>query len=157
MASLNKALIIGNLGRDPEMRYTTEGLAIANFSIATTEKVKGEERTEWHKIITFGKLAEICGKYLVKGKQVYIEGKIQTRQWENKEGQKVYTTEIIANQMVMLGSKEAYQGNQQGYQGQHGGYAGNQAQGRGEAYQKPYQAPDQGQAPLIDDDSDVPF
>jgi len=111
MAGVNKAIIIGNLGRDPEMRYTPEGLAIANFSIATSEewkdKTSGEkrERTEWHRIVAFGRLGEICGEYLNKGKKVYIEGRIQTRDWEDKDGVKRYTTEIVAGQMQMLDSK----------------------------------------------------
>jgi single-strand DNA-binding protein len=111
MAGLNKAILIGNLGRDPEVRYTPGGLAIANFTIATSENWTNrdgqkETRTEWHRIVAFGKLAEICGEYLAKGKQVYIEGRIQTREWNDKEGNKRYTTEIVANQMLMLGSRE---------------------------------------------------
>lgn len=110
MAGLNKAILIGNLGRDPEIRYTPGGLAVANFSIATTENWtkdgQKESRTEWHRIVAFGRLAEICGEYLAKGRQVYIEGKIQTRDWEDKDGNKRSTTEIVANQMQMLGSRE---------------------------------------------------
>ncbi len=111
MAGVNKAILIGNLGRDPEMRYTPEGLAIANFSIATSEEWKDKntgdkrERTEWHRIVAFGRLGEICGEYLSKGKKVYIEGRIQTRDWEDKEGTKRYTTEIVAAQMQMLDPK----------------------------------------------------
>lgn len=109
---LNKAILIGNLGKDPEMRYTPGGLGIANFNIATSETWNNKEgaketRTEWHRIVAFGKLAEICGEYLSKGKQVYIEGRIQTRDWEDKDGNKKYTTEIVANQMLMLGSRDA--------------------------------------------------
>ena len=108
---LNKAILIGNLGKDPEIRYTPSGLGIANFNIATSEtwttkEGQKETRTEWHRIVAFGKLAEICGEYLSKGKQVYIEGRIQTRDWEDKDGVKRYTTEIIASQMLMLGSRE---------------------------------------------------
>ena len=108
---LNKAMLIGRLGRDPEVRYTPDGLAVANFSIATSEEWKdkstGEkkERTEWHRIVAFGKLGEICGEYLSKGKQVYIEGRLQTRSWE-KDGVKRYTTEIVATDMQMLGAKD---------------------------------------------------
>jgi len=110
MAGINKAILVGNLGQDPEIRYTPSGLAVANFSLATSESFKGkdgqrETKTEWHKIVAFGKLAEICGEYLNKGKQIYIEGRIQTRQWEDKDGNKRYTTEIVANQMQMLGTK----------------------------------------------------
>jgi single-strand DNA-binding protein len=107
-SGVNKAILVGNLGSDPEIRSTGGGTPVANFTIATNESFKtrdGErsERTEWHKIVTFGKLAEICGQYLKKGKQVYVEGRIQTRQWEDRSGNKRYTTEIVCNQMVMLG------------------------------------------------------
>ena len=109
---LNKAILIGNLGRDPEVRYTPSGVAVANFSIATSESWTNKEgeketRTEWHRIVAFGKLGEICGEYLSKGKQVYIEGRIQTRDWEDQNGVKRYTTEIVASQMIMLGSRDA--------------------------------------------------
>ncbi|MBW1649505.1 MAG: single-stranded DNA-binding protein [Deltaproteobacteria bacterium] len=110
MGGLNKAMIIGRLGRDPEMRYTTDGVAIANFSIATSEdwkdKKTGEkkEKTEWHRIVAFRRLAEICGEYLTKGKQVYIEGRLQTRSWE-KDGVTRYSTEIIADKMQFLDTK----------------------------------------------------
>ena len=109
--SLNKAILIGHLGRDVEMRYTPNGTAVANFSLATSEKWTDnsgdkKERTEWHRIVAFGKLGEICGEYLSKGRQVYIEGRIQTRDWEDKEGVKRYTTEIVANQMLMLGGNK---------------------------------------------------
>ena len=105
MAGVNKAILVGNLGKDPEIRYTPAGLAVANFSLATSEKVgqDREEKTEWHNIVAFGRLAEICGEYLAKGKQVYIEGRIQTREWQDRDGNKRRTTEIVANQMVMLG------------------------------------------------------
>ena len=116
MASgLNKAILIGNLGRDPEVRYTPSGMAIANFSIATSENWTNkdgqkETRTEWHRIVAFGRLGEICGEYLSKGRQIYIEGRIQTRDWEDKDGIKRYTTEIVANQMIMLGGRDAGDG-----------------------------------------------
>ena len=112
MASgLNKAILIGNLGRDPEVRYTPSGVAVANFSIATSETWTNKEgeretRTEWHRIVAFGRLGEICGEYLSKGRQIYIEGRIQTRDWEDREGIKRYTTEIVANQMLMLGARD---------------------------------------------------
>ncbi len=106
--SVNKAILIGNLGGDPEVRYTASGQAVANFTIATSEvfydKDKNkQERTEWHRIVAWDRLAEICGEYLTKGRSVYIEGKIQTRSWEDKEGNKRWTTEIVARQMQMLG------------------------------------------------------
>ncbi len=108
--AVNKAIIIGNLGQDPEVRYTQSGTAVANFSVATTEKWKdkdgnSQEQTEWHRIVAFARLAEICGEYLSKGSKVYIEGRIQTRQWEDKDGNKRYTTEIVAREMKMLDTK----------------------------------------------------
>ncbi len=107
---INKAILVGRLGADPEVRYTPDGSMVTNFRIATDEQWKdksGEkvQKTEWHRIVTFGKLAEICGKYLVKGKLVFVEGRIQTRVWEDKEGNKRSTTEIIASNMQMLDSK----------------------------------------------------
>ena len=110
MASVNKVILVGNLGRDPETRYTTGGEAVTNISIATTDTWKDksgekQERTEWHRVAFFGKLAEIAGEYLKKGSQVYVEGRLQTRKWQDKEGQDKYTTEIIADRMQMLGSR----------------------------------------------------
>jgi single-strand DNA-binding protein len=110
MASINKVILIGNLGRDPELSYTPGGLAVARFNIATSEQWNDKEtggkkeRTEWHRIVAFGKLAEICGEYLAKGRSVYIEGRIQTSSYE-KDGITRYSTDIIASQMQMLGSK----------------------------------------------------
>ncbi|MDH3973784.1 MAG: single-stranded DNA-binding protein [Deltaproteobacteria bacterium] len=108
MAGVNKVILVGNLGRDPEVRYTKSGQAVASFSLATSERWTGkdgnkEEKTEWHRITAWGKLGEICGEYLSKGKQVYIEGRLQTREWEDKDGNKRQTTEIVANNMTMLG------------------------------------------------------
>jgi len=108
MAGVNKVILIGNLGADPEMRYTSNGTAVANFRIATTERWTSpngekEERTEWHRIVAFGRLGEICGEYLAKGKQVYIEGRLQTRNWEDKDGNQRTTTEIVTTGMQMLG------------------------------------------------------
>jgi len=108
MSGVNKVILIGNLGSDPQVRYTPGGQAVANFNIATTERFNNksgerEERTEWHRIVAWGKLAEICQQYLKKGKQVYIEGRLQTRQWEDQQGQKRQTTEIVAQTMQMLG------------------------------------------------------
>ena len=107
---VNKVILVGNLGRDPEIRYTPSGTAVANFSIATSEKWKDkksgemQERTEWHRIVAWGRLGEICGEYLNKGKQVYIEGRMQTRSWE-KDGVTRYTTEVVASEMKMLGGR----------------------------------------------------
>ena len=108
MSGVNKVILIGNLGGDPTVRFTPTGTAVANFNIATTERFTNksgekEERTEWHRIVAWGKLAEICQQYLKKGKQVYIEGRLQTRQWEDQQGQKRTSTEIVANNMQMLG------------------------------------------------------
>ncbi|HKK45915.1 MAG TPA: single-stranded DNA-binding protein [Balneolaceae bacterium] len=110
MSSLNKAMIIGRLGQDPDVRYTQSNTAVANLSIATSERYKdnmGEwkENTEWHRVVAWGRLAEICQEYLKKGSQVYVEGPIQTRKWEDKEGQTRYTTEIKALTLTMLDSK----------------------------------------------------
>lgn len=107
---VNKVILVGRLGKDPDVRYTPDGTMVTNFNLATDEQWKdknGEkvQKTEWHRIVTWGKLAEICGNYLVKGKLVYIEGRIQTRSWEDKEGVKRFTTEIIASNMQMLDSK----------------------------------------------------
>tara|TARA_A100001037_G_scaffold95247_1_gene86668 strand:+ start:19 stop:441 length:423 start_codon:yes stop_codon:yes gene_type:complete len=111
MSSVNKALIIGNLGQDPEIKYTQSGSPVANLSVATSERWKdkntGEqkEQTEWHRVVVFGRLAEIAEQYLKKGSKVFIEGKIQTRDWEDAEGNKKYTTEVVAREMTMLDSR----------------------------------------------------
>ena len=111
MASVNKVIIVGNLGKDPETRYAPSGDAVTNIVVATTEtwkdKTSGEKReaTEWHRVVFFGKLAEIAGQYLKKGSQVYLEGKLKTRKWLDKDGQDRFTTEINADEMKMLGSK----------------------------------------------------
>lgn len=110
MASLNKVMLIGNLGKDPEIRYTAGGSAVASFSLATSEKFKNksgewEERTEWHNVTLWGRTAEIAGEYLSKGKTVYIEGRLQTRKWQDKDGRDRWTTEIVGEKMQMLGGK----------------------------------------------------
>ncbi len=108
---VNKAIIVGTLGKDPEVKYTAGGSAIVNVSVATNETWKdrntgeNQERTEWHRIVIFGKLAEIAAQYLKKGSQVYFEGRIQTRKWQGQDGQDRYTTEIVANEMQMLGGR----------------------------------------------------
>ncbi len=149
MSSVNKAILIGNLGRDPEIRYTQSGMAVANFTLATNEswsdKESGErrERTEWHRIVVFGKMGETCGKYLSKGRQVYVEGRIQTREWEDRDGNKRYTTEIVASDVRFLGNR-----------GEGGGYAGPAGGGGGPAGGDPgFGAPAGGGTA----DDDIPF
>jgi len=126
--SVNKAIVIGNLGKDPEVRFTPGGQAVANFSVATNESWKDkngqtQERTEWHRIVVWGKLAELCGEYLKKGRSAYVEGRLQTREWNDKEGKKNYTTEIVANQVVFLGGRD-------GMGGGMGGSGGGAGRGR---------------------------
>lgn len=109
MAGVNKVILIGNLGKDPELRHTPQGMAVANFPIATSENWNDksgqkQERTEWHRIVVWGKLAEFCSKYLSKGRKAFVEGKLQTRAWEDKDGQKRYTTEIVATGVQFLDS-----------------------------------------------------
>jgi single-strand DNA-binding protein len=111
MASVNKVILIGNLGRDPELRYTQNGQAVVNFTLATTEnwndRSSGEkiERTEWHRVVAWGRLAETCAQYLAKGRSVYVEGRLQTREWEDREGQKRRTTEVNAQTVQFLGGR----------------------------------------------------
>ena len=112
MASVNKVIIVGHLGQDPEVKYMPSGSAVTNLSVATTAKWKDkttgekQERTEWHRIVCFNRLAEIAGEYLRKGSQVYIEGQLRTRKWKDKEGHDRYTTEVVADEMQMLGKRE---------------------------------------------------
>ena len=132
---LNKAMVIGNLGRDPEMRYTQGGQAVTNFSVATSRRWAGpdgeqREDTEWHRIVAWGKLAEICNEYLSKGSSVYIEGRIQTRQYEDREGITRYTTEIVAREMQMLDRRPRSDGG--GGDGGGGGGGGGDELGEGE-------------------------
>ena len=161
MAGLNKVMLIGRLGRDPEIRYSQQGLAVVNFSIATsefwTDKNTGErqEKTEWHNIVVFGKQAETCEKYLSKGSQIYVEGRLQTSNYE-KEGQTHYTTKVVVSNFQFLGSKQDSQGGGgAGYQGGGGGYqksdsgSGNQFQGQTTPGMTG------GQEPIPDDD--IPF
>lgn len=167
MAGLNKVMLIGHLGRDPEVRHTAGGQQVANFSVATSESFKDREgvrqtRTEWHKVVVWGKLAEICGQYLRKGNQVYMEGRLQTRQWEDQQGQTKYTTEVVGQNMVMLGGRG--QGGGQGdYQGGGGDYQNQKApQAAPPSVAQPQVAQDEGFVPdsSMDpgaDDDDLPF
>jgi single-strand DNA-binding protein len=158
---VNKVIIVGNLGGDPETRYMPSGSAVTNFTVATNESWKdkqtGEqkERTEWHKVAMFNRLAEIAAEYLRKGSQVYIEGKLRTRKWQGQDGQDRYTTEIIADEMQMLGGRGGAGGGgsfggggQQGGGQQGGGQQGGGQQGGGNAPPQP--GPD-------DFDDDIPF
>ncbi len=127
MASVNKVIILGNLGRDPELRYTPSGSAVCNVSIATTRNWKSreggerQEETEWHRVVFYDRLAEIAGEYLKKGRPVYVEGRLKTRKWQDKEGKDNYTTEIIAEQMQLLGGRDG--GDEMGGGGGGGGYS----------------------------------
>jgi len=110
MRGVNKVILVGNLGRDPEVRYIKDGTAVANLRIATSENWNDangqkQERTEWHRIVAWGKLAEIAKEYMTKGKQIYVEGRLQTRSWDDREGNKRYTTEVRADQILMLGTR----------------------------------------------------
>ena len=129
MASVNKVILIGNLGRDPETRYTTGGDAIANLNIATTEQWKDksgekQEKTEWHRVVLFGRQAEIAGEYLKKGRSVYIEGRLQTRKYTDKDGVEKYSTEIVGDRMQLLGSREGGGGGGSGGDVEFGGAGG---------------------------------
>ena len=157
MASVNKVIQIGNLGRDPETRYTADGAAITNITVATSRRYKDssgqqQEETEWHKVAFFGRLAEIAGEYLKKGRPVYVEGRLRTRKWQDKEGQDRYTTEIVAENMQMLGSREGMGG------------GGSDFEGGGEEQRAPSRAPASKPAPagkpassMADLDDDIPF
>lgn len=147
MASLNKVMLIGNLGRDPEVRYTPGGTAVASFPLATSEKFKNkngefEEKTEWHNVVLWGRQAEIAGEYLAKGRTVFIEGRLQTRKWQDKDGRDRWTTEVVGERMQMLGGKgEGGGGRSGGRGGQEGGFGG------GPAYDEP----------AFNPDDDIPF
>ena len=158
MASVNKVIIIGNLGRDPEIRYSASGDAMCNITVATTDtwkdKATGEkkEATEWHRVTFFGRLAEIAGQYLKKGSQVYVEGSLRTRKWTDKEGQERYTTEIRADEMKMLGSRQG-----QGEPQSAGNAGGRSAPSPAEYAPAPAAAQ---KKPAFDDpfgDDDIPF
>ncbi len=144
MAAVNKAIILGNLGRDPEVRFTQSGRAVANFPVATTDtwfdQENGrQERTDWHNIVVWGKQAETCGQYLSKGRQVYVEGRIQTRSYDDRDGNKRYVTEIVAQRVQFLGGG--------GGEGRSGQYESGGASSGAGGYE----------APPVPDDDDVPF
>lgn len=153
---VNKVILVGNLGRDPEVRYSSNGAAIANITVATSDSWKDrntgeqQERTEWHRVVGFNRLGEIMGEYLKKGSKVYVEGRLQTRKWQDQSGQDRYTTEIVANEMQMLDSRgggggENYQSVSGGV-GQSGGFGGGQSKASGG-----------GGGGFDDFDDDIPF
>lgn len=180
---INKVILVGNLGRDPEVRYTSNGSAVATLNIATTDQWRdkqtgqNQERTEWHRVVLFGKLGEIAGEYLRKGRQVYIEGRLQTRKWQDQNGQDRYTTEIVANDMQMLGgggggapgtadygqpdygdpqdTGAQYGGGGGGHQG--GGNRPPQQQGGGRPQPQNKPQPQQSGGNFDDFDDDIPF
>jgi len=146
---VNKVILVGNLGKDPEVRFIPSGSAVANITVATTESWKDkqtgekQEKTEWHRVVFFNRLAEIVGEYLKKGSQIYIEGRLQTRKWQGQDGQDRYTTEIVANEMQMLGSRSG------------GDTAWNAPENSVPAQQQA--APEESPPPSDDFDDDVPF
>jgi single-strand DNA-binding protein len=146
MASVNKVILVGNLGRDPEVRYTANNLAICTISIATTSNRKSKdsgdklEETEWHRVVFFDRLAEIAGEYLKKGRSIYVEGRLRTRKWQDKEGKDQYTTEIVATEMQMLGGREGG-----GAGGEGGDYGG--SEGRSEPREPRAERPQRSAAP----------
>ena len=168
MASINKVILIGNLGRDPEVRYTPNGNAVCNVSVATTRQWKNkesgekQEETEWHRVVFYDRLAEIAGEYLKKGRSVYVEGRLKTRKWQDKEGKDQYTTEVIATEMQMLGGREGMGGGAAGedrgedYGGGGGGGGGSArpAPAARQAPQKPATKPATG---FDNMDDDIPF
>lgn len=171
MASINKVILIGNLGRDPEVRYTPNGSAVCNISVATTRNWKDKnsgdkvEETEWHRVVFYDRLAEIAGEYLKKGRPVYVEGRLKTRKWQDKDGVEKYTTEVIAEQMQLLGGREGMGGGDGG--GDSGYGRGDEGSGGGgERSARPAQRPAPRQAPAAsqksatgfdDMDDDIPF
>lgn len=149
MAGVNKAIVLGNLGSNPEVKFTPSGSAVANFTVATSENwndKSGErkERTEWHRIVVWGKLAELCGEYLSKGRQVYLEGRLQTRSWDDKDGVKRYTTEIVAQTVQFLGGPKE--------KGENREFSRPKTAGSGEP-----QAELNMSEPKFDSDEDIPF
>jgi single-strand DNA-binding protein len=175
MASVNKVILVGNLGKDPETRYAPSGDAICNITVATTDtwrdKTSGEKReaTEWHRVAFFGKLAEIAGQYLRKGSQVYVEGSLRTRKWQDKDGQDRYTTEIRADEMKMLGSRQGMGGGDAPTRND-GGFGGGESGGRSDSYggapsrapaaspaAAPVAAPRKPASSIGDFDDDIPF
>ena len=167
MASINKVILIGNLGRDPEVRYTPSGAAVCNVTVATSrnwkDKTSGEkvEETEWHRVVFYDRLAEIAGEYLKKGRSVYVEGRLKTRKWQDKDGVEKYTTEIVADNMQMLGGREGMGGGDEGGGGSRGyGREGGGAESGSRPAQRPpaaKPAPAKSSTGFDDMDDDIPF
>ena len=167
MASVNKVILIGNLGRDPEVRYTPSGSAVCNVTLATTRSWKNkdsgekQEETEWHRIVFYDRLAEIAGEYLKKGRSIYVEGRLKTRKWQDKEGKDQYTTEVIAQEMNMLGSREGM-GSGGGGEEEGGGQGERSAPPRSAPASRPAASPASRPAPKATTgfdnmDDDIPF
>jgi single-strand DNA-binding protein len=156
---VNKVILIGNLGADPEVRFTPGGQAVANFRIATSEswndkQGQKQERTEWHRIVVWGKLGELCGEYLAKGRQCYVEGRLQTREWTDKEGKKNYTTEVVANNVTFLGGRDGAGAGKSGG----GATAGKATRGGAEDYGPPPPGMEEGSGSSPNGaEDDIPF
>jgi len=161
MASINKVILIGNLGRDPEVRYTPSGSAVCNVTIATSRNWKSKdtgdkvEETEWHRVVFYDRLAEIAGEYLKKGRSVYVEGRLKTRKWQDKDGKDNYTTEVVAENMQMLGGREGM-GAADSEGGGYGGRSEPRAPAQRPAASKPA-APQKSSTGFDDMDDDIPF
>jgi single-strand DNA-binding protein len=164
MASVNKVILIGNLGRDPEVRYTPSGSAVCNVSLATTRNWKNkdsgerQEETEWHRVVFFDRLAEIAGEYLKKGRPVYVEGRLKTRKWTDKDGVEKYTTEIFATEMQLLGGREGAGGGDDSYNRESEGGGGGGSSRAAPAPRAPAPRPAPRSSSGIDEmDDDIPF
>ncbi|MBC7370295.1 MAG: single-stranded DNA-binding protein [Bdellovibrionaceae bacterium] len=156
MSGVNKVIIVGRLGADPEVKAVGQGSTVTRLNVATSENWLGkdgqkQERTEWHRIVVWGKLAEICGKHLSKGRQVYVEGRLQTRQWEDQQGQKKYTTEIVANTVQFLGSASGERSNESSNNNNNSGSSTKSGGGEDFGFQ------DFGPEPSFNSNDDIPF
>lgn len=158
MSGVNKVILVGRLGGDPELRHTPGGQAVARLSIATSEawtdkQGQKQERTEWHRVVVWGKMAEVCGQHLAKGRQVYVEGRLQTRSWDDKNsGQKKYSTEIVANTVQFLGGAGAGAGEGRGASTSSGSQNSGQASGGGSGFDSSFNP-----EPAFDSDEEIPF
>ena len=164
MASVNKVILLGNLGRDPETRYTTGGDAVTNLNIATSEQWKDksgekQERTEWHRVVLFGRQAEVAGEYLKKGRSVYIEGRLQTRKYTDKDGVEKYSTEVVADRMQLIGGSRDSSGGDTEFSsgGASGGASGGRREGTGAPAGSPAKGGGAAKKNVDDFDDDIPF